>query len=46
MNGQWQILRVRDDVQGEWTGDYRSAEEALASLEREISERGNDGAAR
>lgn len=32
----WQILRLRNGVQGHWTGEYASAEEALSALEKEL----------
>ncbi len=28
----WQVLRATDGVQGHWTGQYRSADEAMAEL--------------
>lgn len=31
----WRILRYRDKVQSDWTGSYKSAEEALAVLQEE-----------
>lgn len=34
----WQILRVTDGVQGHWTGAYKSAEDALATL-KPVTER-------
>jgi hypothetical protein len=33
---QWRILRRKYGVLGEWTGDYRTAEEALAALQKEL----------
>jgi hypothetical protein len=35
-HGRWQILRVRDGVQGDWDGDFYSAAEALASLQAHL----------
>jgi len=32
---EWQIL-VKDGVQGEWIGDYKSAEDVLAALEEKV----------
>lgn len=32
----WQILRTRNGVQGDWTGGYKTAEDALASLQKEF----------
>jgi hypothetical protein len=32
----WRILRATDEVQSDWTGDYGSAEDALAALQREF----------
>jgi hypothetical protein len=32
----WKILRTKDGVQGNWTGDFKTAEEALASVQREF----------
>jgi hypothetical protein len=31
----WRILRARNGVQSDWTGEYQSAEAALAELQRE-----------
>ena len=31
----WRILRTKAETQGEWTGHYESAEEALAALQQE-----------
>jgi len=42
MDHVWQILRVKDGVQGHWTGSYKSAEEALAALEILIRSGGQD----
>ncbi len=33
MGHRWQILRAENGVCGEWSGEYKSKEEALASLE-------------
>lgn len=33
-NQVWRILRVINGVQGEWTGEYATADDALAALER------------
>jgi hypothetical protein len=35
-DNHWQILRANKEGQGDWTGDYKTAEDALASLQREI----------
>jgi hypothetical protein len=35
-NGKWRILRTRNGVRGEWTGDYATADEALAALQKEF----------
>jgi len=32
----WHVLRRHGGVQGPWTGDYETAEEALAALQREV----------
>jgi hypothetical protein len=32
----WQIMRIKDGVQGEWAGEYKKAADALASLQREF----------
>jgi hypothetical protein len=28
----WHVLRVKDGVQGHWTGDFKTAEDALAAI--------------
>jgi hypothetical protein len=33
----WQILRIRNGVQGDWTGHFESADSALAELQQEIA---------
>jgi hypothetical protein len=33
---RWQLMVVRDGFAGEWEGDFDSADEALAALQREI----------
>jgi hypothetical protein len=33
---RWEILRNKDGAKGEWTGDYKSAEDALAALQKEF----------
>jgi hypothetical protein len=33
---KWKTLRTEDGVQGSWTGEYETAEDALAALQREI----------
>jgi hypothetical protein len=33
---RWQILRTKDGVQGNWTGDYETAVDALAALQEEF----------
>lgn len=32
---KWQVMRIKNDVSGGWTGDYPSVEEALAALTAE-----------
>lgn len=32
---RWKILRMNDAIQGSWMGDYETAEEALAVLQKE-----------
>ena len=32
----WKILRIKDGVQGEWTGAYKKAVDALAAVKREF----------
>jgi len=32
----WQILRLINGVQGHWTGEYASAEEALNALQKQV----------
>jgi hypothetical protein len=34
---RWQILRIENDVAGEWHGAYQTAEDALASLQDEFA---------
>jgi hypothetical protein len=31
----WRILRTKNGVQGNWTDEYQSADEALATLQKE-----------
>ena len=33
---RWEILRNKDGEKGDWTGDYNSAEDALAALQKEF----------
>jgi hypothetical protein len=33
---RWQLMVVRDGIAGGWEGDFDSADEALAALQREI----------
>jgi len=33
---RWKILKVQNGVQGKWTGDYSTADEALAALQKEF----------
>jgi hypothetical protein len=33
---QWKILRVQQGVQGDWHGDFATADDALASLQTQI----------
>jgi hypothetical protein len=37
-HSQWQFRRTKDGVVGEWTGDFDTAEEALAALQSEVNE--------
>lgn len=32
----WRVLRAENGVQSDWTGDYNSADEALAVLQKEF----------
>jgi hypothetical protein len=32
---RWQILRTKDAATGDWTGDYETAQDALAVLQKE-----------
>jgi hypothetical protein len=32
----WQILRIKNDTQGDWTGHYESADAALAVIQKEF----------
>jgi hypothetical protein len=34
----WKILRVKAGAQSDWTGTYKTAEEALAVLQKEIDD--------
>lgn len=34
--GSWRVLRVKGGEQGQWEGDYASADDALAMLQREL----------
>jgi hypothetical protein len=36
-DGHWRILRVEDNVPGEWSGSYQTAEAALAAFETELA---------
>lgn len=36
MEHRWQILRTQGGHQGDWTGDYKSAEDALAAIQKEF----------
>lgn len=36
MDYRWQVLRVKKGVQGQWTGDYKTAQDALAALQKEF----------
>jgi hypothetical protein len=33
---RWQILRTKDVVHGDWTGGYKSAEDALEAIQKEF----------
>lgn len=35
-DNHWQILRANNGVQGNWTGSYNSAEDALVALQAEV----------
>jgi hypothetical protein len=36
-NNDWRIMRINaDNTQSDWTGHYKSVEEALAALERDF----------
>jgi len=34
----WQFRVVKNGVHGNWTGDYKTAQEALATLQKECDE--------
>jgi len=34
--GRWRILRTQNGFQGEWTGDYGTADDALAALQKRM----------
>ena len=36
---KWQILRTKNGVQGKWTGNYATAQEALGAVEDELARR-------
>jgi hypothetical protein len=36
MSGHWHILRTTDGIEGDWMGDYKSAEDALIVLQKEL----------
>jgi hypothetical protein len=36
IHGAWRILRSTNGVQGEWAGEYETAQQALAALEKEL----------
>jgi len=38
-HGRWSILRTKDGVQGEPSGSYKTAEDALMALQDEIQSR-------
>jgi hypothetical protein len=35
---RWQILRTHDGIQGHWTGEYNTAEEALEAVQNSLVE--------
>jgi hypothetical protein len=35
-NGTWKILRFENGNSGNWTGEYSSAREALAALQKQV----------
>lgn len=37
MHHRWQILRRTSSVQGDWTGEYASPEEALRALQQSLA---------
>jgi hypothetical protein len=36
LDPRWELRRQKDDVSTDWTGDYKTADEALAVLQREV----------
>jgi hypothetical protein len=34
----WRFLRIKGNTQGDWIGNYASAEAALAGLQREVDQ--------
>jgi hypothetical protein len=36
----WQVLRIRNGIQSDWKGEYASADDALAALQKEVAAEG------
>lgn len=36
LDGRWQLRVVRDGLSSDWQGDFETADEALAAIEREL----------
>jgi hypothetical protein len=34
--GNWEILRAKSAVSGDWTGEYKSPKDALVDLQKEV----------
>lgn len=37
IDGRWQLRVIRDGQSSDWQGDFESADQALAALERELA---------
>jgi hypothetical protein len=35
---RWALLRVKNGISGDWYGDYKTADEALAAFQEEVDE--------
>jgi hypothetical protein len=37
-NRRWRVMRVKDGIGGDWTGDYADPDEAMNALSRELND--------